>query len=146
MWKYENEVRWLCKCCRRTDVKSRKHPEAGICRRCPAEQRMQGGYHAPRKVVPTTCDPAELEQMRTKAEKLSHLLTQKSFEDTEWCTQKAGIGNKFAGGTARGENAPYPGQARLATNKVVSARRSTTAPRTWPGSWSSFASDERWAA
>ena len=42
-WDYENEVRWLCKCCRRTDVKSRRYPDAGICRLCPAEQRKQGG-------------------------------------------------------------------------------------------------------
>ena len=129
-WNHEKVMRWLCNCCRRTDVKSRKHPEAGIFRRCPAEQRNQGGYHAPRKVVPTTCDPAEWEQMRTRAQKLGHLLTQESFKVTGWCTWKAGVGNQFAGGTARGETAPCPGQARLATNRVVSAWRSTTAAGT----------------
>ena len=91
---------------------------------------MQGGYHAPRNVVPTTCDPAEWEQMQTRAQQFSHLLTQKSFKVIDWCTWKAGAGNQFAGGTARGGNAPYPGQARLATNKVVSAWRSTTAAGT----------------
>ena len=118
-WDYEREVRWLCKCCRRTDVRTLAYLDAGICRNCPALQRFQGG-RTERKVLSDACDPDESAKMRTKAKKLRRFMTKRSFREADKCTWQAGLGRQFAGGTARGEHAPYLGQAHLAINKVAS--------------------------
>ena len=66
-------------------------------------------------------------QMRPEDDK-SQRTTKRIFREADKWTWQAGLGRQFVGGTARGEHAPYLGQAHLAINEVVSASRSTTAP------------------
>ena len=126
-WDRDNVYGWLCNECRRTDVSILEWKLEGICRHCPALQRVQGG-RTHRKVEEDACDPEQSAKMRRKAKKLKYYASKKSLKETDKCTWRAGLGRKFGGGTARGKHAPFLGQAHLAINQVVSERRSTTAP------------------
>ena len=126
-WEHDKVRRWLCNECRRTDVSILEWKLEGICRHCPALQRVQGG-RTPRKVLSDACDPEESAKMRRKAKKLKYYTSKKSLKETDKCTWRAGLGRKFGGGTAHGKHAPFLGQAHMAINQVVSERRSTTAP------------------
>jgi len=128
-WEHDKVRRWLCNECRRTDVSILEWKLEGICRHCPALQRVQGG-RTPRKVLSDACDPEESAKMRRKAKKLKYYTSKKSLKETDKCTWRAGLGRKFGGGTAHGKHAPFLGQAHMAINQVVSERRSTTAPGT----------------
>ena len=56
--------------------------DAGICRNCPALQRVQGG-RAKRKVLTDACDPDESAKMRKKAKKLKRWMTKRSFREAD---------------------------------------------------------------
>ena len=46
-------------------------------------------------------------------------MTAESLEQTDKATGEAGVGKMFAGGTARGTAAPFPGQSSMATERVL---------------------------
>ena len=42
-----------------------------------------------------------------------------SFKETDKATEQAGVGNRLAGGTARGAAAPYTGQSSMASERLL---------------------------
>ena len=46
-------------------------------------------------------------------------MTHESFKEKDKATEKAGVGNRFAGGTARRAAAPFPGQLSMAIELVL---------------------------
>ena len=104
--RYEDEMRYLCPGCRRTDAPSGE----AYCREpCPARQRLQGGRP---------------ERQRTSwrrnmwlVRQYGHLLTDEGQRRVDAATRLAGTGRLRVGGTPAGLAAPPAGQ----TTRALSA-------------------------
>ena len=61
------------------------------------------------------------------------LMAVSSFGEVDKATKRAGVGKRFAGGTARGAAAPYPGQSSMASERVRKENADMSEPASGSG-------------